>query len=60
MNIKENLHIYIYKRQNKLVEEQKMKVESCANGLFDIMMTYTICPPNINLEDTNSVHTQAR
>jgi hypothetical protein len=44
MNIEENLHIYIYKKQNKLIEEQKMKVESSVNGLFDIMTMYTIHP----------------
>jgi hypothetical protein len=40
MNIKENFYIYMYKHENKLIEEQKMLTDQCRNVLHDVALTY--------------------
>jgi hypothetical protein len=39
MTIKENLHIYIHKKQNQLIEEQRESIDDYTNNLFDIAMS---------------------
>jgi isopentenyldiphosphate isomerase len=41
MNIKENFHIYIYKQQNKLIDEQRAHEDNHANILYDTALTFT-------------------
>jgi hypothetical protein len=40
MNIKENFYIYMYKQENKLIEEQKMLTDQYRNAPYDVAMTY--------------------
>jgi hypothetical protein len=40
MTINENLHIYVRKKQNLLIEEQRASIDDYTNILFDIAMTY--------------------
>jgi hypothetical protein len=44
MTIKENFHIYIHKKQNQLIEEQRASTDDFTNILFDITMTYMTRP----------------
>jgi hypothetical protein len=40
MNIRENLYIYMYKQENKLIEEQKMLTDQYRNALYDVSKMY--------------------
>jgi hypothetical protein len=40
MTIKENLHIYIHKKQNQLAEEQRANTDDYTNILIDVAMVY--------------------
>jgi hypothetical protein len=44
MNIKENFHIYIYKQQNKLIDEQGTHEDSHANILYDTALIFIHTP----------------
>jgi hypothetical protein len=44
MNIKENFHIYIYKQQNKLINEQRANEDDHANILYDTALTFMDTP----------------
>jgi hypothetical protein len=44
MNIKENFHIYIYKQQNKLIDEQRANEDDHANILYDTALTFMDTP----------------
>jgi hypothetical protein len=52
MTIKENLHIYIHKKQNKLMEEQRTSIDDYTNILSDVAMTYMTRPRNPFAIDT--------
>jgi hypothetical protein len=40
INIKENLYIYSYKHNNKLIDEQKAEENNRKNMLFDVAIQY--------------------
>jgi hypothetical protein len=40
MNIKENSYIYLYKKENKLIEEQKVLTNQYRNAIYGVAMTY--------------------
>jgi hypothetical protein len=46
MNIKENFQIYIHKKQNILIEEQRAGTEDYTHILFDTAMTHLTRPQN--------------
>jgi hypothetical protein len=46
MTIKENLHIYIHKKENQLIEAQRANTDDYTNILFDTGMIYMTCPCN--------------
>jgi hypothetical protein len=46
MTIKVNLHVYIHKKQNQLIEEQRASIDDYTNIPFDKAMTCMTRPRN--------------
>jgi hypothetical protein len=44
MNIKEKVHIHMYKQRNKLIDEQRTHEDNHANNLYDIALTFLDTP----------------